>query len=254
MAQRAVAIRALGWRLRVGLATLSRFGSTLGYEYRWPLWTVAATESRIARLLMLTGMGKRWIGSRQIFKMRENRRSTLARNLSVMRLTSLKLESVQGLFLDELRDLYDAENQLLKALPKMAEAATTPALKTAFSQHWEQTKAHVARLDRAFRELDAKASGETCEAMKGLVREGEQFIEAKGEPAVRDAGLIGAAQRVEHYEMAGYGTARTLARRLGYQTLAEVLQQTLNEESEADRKLTAVAESEVNVRATAMSR
>ena len=108
-----------------------------------------------------------------------------------MRLTSLKLESVKDLFLAELRDLYDAENQLLKALPKLAEAATTPALKMAFSQHLEETKGHVGRLDRVLRELDAKPSGETCEAMKGLVKEGEEFIEAKGEPSVRDAGLIG---------------------------------------------------------------
>ena len=172
-------------------------------------------------------------------------------NVLHMRLTSLKLESVQDLFLEELRDLYDAENQLLKALPKMAEAATTPALKLAFSQHLEQTKGHVGRLDRVFRQLDAKPSGETCEAMKGLVKEGEDFVQAKGEPSVRDAGLIGAAQRVEHYEMAGYGTARTLAKRLGYQEIATILQQTLEEEGEADKKLTAVAENEVNVRATA---
>ena len=171
-----------------------------------------------------------------------------------MRLKSLQLESMQDLFVEELRDLYDAENQLLKALPKMAEAATTPALKTAFNQHWEQTKSHVARLDRAFHELEIKSSGESCEAMKGLVKEGEQFIDAKGAPEVRDAGLIGAAQRVEHYEMAGYGTARTLAKHLGYQSIAEVLQETLKEESDADKKLTAVAESEVNVRATATSR
>jgi ferritin-like metal-binding protein YciE len=167
------------------------------------------------------------------------------------RLTSLKLESVQDLFLEELRDLYDAENQLLKALPKMAEAASTPSLKMAFSQHWEQTKGHVGRLDRVFRELDVKPTGGTCEAMKGLVREGEDFVQAKGEPSVRDAGLIGAAQRVEHYEMAGYGTARTLAKRLGFQEIATILHQTLEEEGEADKKLTAVAENEVNVRATA---
>ena len=166
-----------------------------------------------------------------------------------MRLTSLKVESVEDLFLEELRDLYDAENQLLKALPKMAEAATTPALKMAFSQHLEETKGHVGRLDRVFRELDANPSGETCEAMKGLVKEAEQFVQARGEPSVRDAGLIGAAQRVEHYEMAGYGTARTLAKRLGHQEIATILQQTLEEEGEADKKLTAVAENEVNVRA-----
>jgi ferritin-like metal-binding protein YciE len=168
-----------------------------------------------------------------------------------MRLTSLKLESVEDLFLAELRDLFDAENQLLKALPKLAEAASAPALKLAFSQHFEETKGHVARLDRVFRELNVNPSGETCEAMKGLVKEGEEFIQAKGEPAVRDAGLIGAAQRVEHYEMAGYGTARTLAKRLGFQEIATVLQHTLEEEGEADRKLTAVAENEVNARATA---
>jgi ferritin-like metal-binding protein YciE len=108
-----------------------------------------------------------------------------------MRLTSLKLDSVQDLFLEELRDLYDAENQLLKALPKLAEAASTPASKMAFNQHLEETKGHVGRLDRAFRELDAEPSGETCEAMKGLVKEGEEFIHAKGQPTVRDAGLIG---------------------------------------------------------------
>jgi ferritin-like metal-binding protein YciE len=166
-----------------------------------------------------------------------------------MRLTSLKLESVEDLFLAELRDLYDAENQLLKALPKLAEAASAPALKMAFSQHLEETKGHVGRLDRVFRELDITPSGETCEAMKGLVKEGEEFIHAKGEPLVRDAGLIGAAQRVEHYEIAGYGTARTLAKRLGFQEVAAILQDTLEEEGEADRKLTAVAENEVNARA-----
>jgi ferritin-like metal-binding protein YciE len=168
-----------------------------------------------------------------------------------MRVTSLKLESVQDLFLEELRDLYNAENQLLKALPKMAEAASTPALKMAFDQHLEETKGHVSRLDRAFRELGVEPSGETCEAMKGLVKEGKEFIKAKGEPMVRDAGLIGAAQRVEHYEMAGYGTTRTLAKRLGYQEIATLLQETLEEEAKADKKLTSIAESEVNIQATA---
>ena len=187
---------------------------------------------------------------RRILKRTGNRRAGAQRN-PFMRLTSLKLESVEDLFLAELRDLYDAENQLLKALPKLAEAASAPALKLAFSQHLEETKGHVGRLDRVFRELDVKPSGETCEAMKGLVKESEEFIQAKGEPLVRDAGLIGAAQRVEHYEMAGYGTARTLAKRLGFQDIATTLQKTLEEEGEADRKLTAVAENEVNVRATA---
>src|SRR6201993_1702128 len=167
-----------------------------------------------------------------------------------MRLKSLKLESVEDLFLAELRDLYDAENQLLKAIPKLAEAASAPALKLAFSQHLEETKGHIGRLDRVFRELDIKPCGENCEAMKGLVKESEEFIHAKGEPSVRDAGLIGAAQRVEHYEMAGYGTARTLAKRLGLNDIVETLQKTLEEERAADEKLTTVAESDVNLTAS----
>jgi ferritin-like metal-binding protein YciE len=163
-----------------------------------------------------------------------------------MRLTSLKLNSFRDLLLEELRDLYNAEQQLLDGLPKMVDAAKAPDLKSAFKHHLEQTKQHASRLEHVFAGIGEKASGETCEAMKGLIKEGELIIKAEGDPDVRDAGLIGAAQRVEHYEMAGYGTARTLARRLGEQEIASVLQQTLNEEGEADKKLTAIAESHVN--------
>ncbi|MBV8483886.1 MAG: ferritin-like domain-containing protein [Verrucomicrobia bacterium] len=170
-----------------------------------------------------------------------------------MRLTSLKLESVQDLLIAELRDLRNAEEQLVEALPKMAEAASSTELKSAFTHHLEETKKHVTRLDAVFENLNEKASGETCEAMKGLVKEGEEFIHAKGEPDVRDAGLIGAAQRVEHYEMAGYGTARTLAKRLGLHDIAQTLQKTLDEEAAADEKLTAVAEGNVNPTATRMA-
>jgi ferritin-like metal-binding protein YciE len=170
-----------------------------------------------------------------------------------MRLTSLKLESVNDLFLAELRDLYNAENQLVEALPKMAEAASSTELKKAFTHHLEETKKHVTRLGEIFKELKEDPKGETCEAMKGLVKEGEEFIHAKGEPEVRDAGLIGAAQRVEHYEMAGYGTARTLAQRLGFQDCAQILETTLKEEKAADEKLTTVAQSKVNPTATKMS-
>src|SRR6202007_1650594 len=120
--------------------------------------------------------------------------------------------------------------------------------------HLEETRRHVSRLESIFKQIDEKSSGETCEAMKGLVKEGEQFIKAKGEPDVRDAGLIGAAQRVEHYEMAGYGTARTLAKRLGLNEIAGALQKTLEEERAADEKLTTVAESDVNVTATKVAR
>jgi ferritin-like metal-binding protein YciE len=164
-----------------------------------------------------------------------------------MRFTSLKLNSLRDLLLEELRDLYNAEQQLIEALPKMADAAKTPELKSAFRHHLEQTKQHASRIEHVFAAMNEKASGETCEAMKGLIKEGELIIKAEGDPDVRDAGLIGAAQRVEHYEMAGYGTARTLARRLGDHEVASVLQQTLNEEGQANEKLTSIAESQVNV-------
>jgi ferritin-like metal-binding protein YciE len=115
---------------------------------------------------------------------------------------------------------------------------------------WGETRGHVARLEGIFNQIAEKPSGETCEAMKGLLKEGEVLMKAEGDPDVRDAGLIGAAQRVEHYEMAGYGTARCLARRLGENQMAEILQQTLDEEGEANKKLTSIAESEVNVAAS----
>jgi ferritin-like metal-binding protein YciE len=176
-----------------------------------------------------------------------------ARTPIAMRLTSLKLDSVHDLLLAELRDLYNAESQLVEALPKMAEAAASNELKSAFTHHLEETRKHVTRLDGIFQDLNEKSSGETCEAMKGLVKEGEEFIKAKGEPDVRDAGLIGAAQRVEHYEMAGYGTARTLAKRLGFHDIAKTLQTTLDEEGAADEKLTSIAEGNVNPAATEMA-
>ena len=151
-----------------------------------------------------------------------------------MRFTALKLNSLRDLFIEELRDLYSAETQLVGALPKMAEAAASQELASAFKHHLEETRGHVSRLESIFNQIGEKSSGETCEAMKGLIKEGEILVKAEGDPDVRDAGLIGAAQRVEHYEMAGYGTARSLARRLGDNQTAEILQQTLNEEGEAD--------------------
>lgn len=161
-----------------------------------------------------------------------------------MRFTSLKLESLRDLYLEELRDLYSAENQLIAALPKMA-AATDPQLKSAFENHLEQTKTHATRLEGIFRQLGEDPGGETCDAMKGLVTEGESMIKAKGDDAVRDAGLIGAAQRVEHYEMAGYGTVRSLAQKLGETTAVQTLQETLDEEGEADKLLTQIADSQL---------
>ena len=163
--------------------------------------------------------------------------------------TSKKLETLEELFVEQLRDLYDAENQLTKALPKMADAAHSDQLKSAFQEHLGETEGHVARLEQVFNLLGQDASRETCEAMEGLISEGEGIVKAKGDSAVLDAALIAAAQRVEHYEMAGYGTARSLATSLGNARAAELLQQTLDEEAAADRKLTDIAESFANVQA-----
>ena len=170
-----------------------------------------------------------------------------------MKLLSLKLNSLTDVFIQELRDVYSAENQLVDALPKMADAATSNELKMGFEQHLNQTKGHVARLERIFEGLGLDPSGETCEAMEGLISEGKDYISAEGDPAARDAGLIAAAQKVEHYEISAYGTLRTLAKHLNNTTAQELLQQTLDEEAEADRKLTAVAERQVNVGAKAQS-
>jgi ferritin-like metal-binding protein YciE len=150
--------------------------------------------------------------------------------------------------------LHSAETQLVEALPKMAEATSSRELQSAFKHHLEQTRQHVSRLEDIFQQLGEKSSGEICEAMKGLIKEGEILLKAEGDPNVRDAGLIGAAQRDEHYEIAGYGTARSLARRLGEKEAADTLQKTLNEEEEADKKLTSIAESQVNVSAASRGR
>src|ERR1044071_5072981 len=123
----------------------------------------------------------------------------------------MKLDTLQNLYTDELRDLYNAENQLLKALPKMAKAASSEDLKEAFEKHLEQTKGHVERLEQVFEELGEKPKGKTCRAMKGLIEEGSEILEEDGEESVLDAGIIVAAQKVEHYEIAGYGSVRTFA-------------------------------------------
>lgn len=160
------------------------------------------------------------------------------------------MESLKELLIDELKDLYNAESQLVKALPKMAKAAGNPKLKAGFEQHLEETRGHVDRLEQCFRILGEKAKGKTCHAMQGLVEEGKEAIEEDGPDAVRDAQLIGAAQRVEHYEMAAYGTARAFAETLGESEVAELLQETLDEEGETNKKLTALA-AQVNKEASA---
>ena len=161
----------------------------------------------------------------------------------------MSLDSLHDLYVNELKDLYNAENQLLKALPRMAKAATAAALKAAFTEHLAVTQKQVGRLDRIFEGLGVGPKGTKCKAMEGLIEEGKEVMQEDGEPSVIDAALIAAAQRVEHYEMAGYGCVRTFARLLGYEDAARLLQATLDEEGEADKKLTALAETVVNVEA-----
>jgi ferritin-like metal-binding protein YciE len=163
----------------------------------------------------------------------------------------MKLESLETLYVEELRDIYNAENQLLKALPKMAKTANSSELKQAFEDHLEQTKEHVERLDEIFTKLDKKPTGKTCHAMKGLVEEGSEIMEQDGEEFVIDAGLIAAAQKVEHYEIASYGTVRNWAEILGEDDAVELLQQTLDEEGDTDKRLTELAQEVVNVHAAA---
>jgi ferritin-like metal-binding protein YciE len=164
-------------------------------------------------------------------------------------LTSPQLNTLQDLFIEQLQDLYDAEQRLTKALPMMAAAAHDAGLKEAFQQHLRETQNQVKRLEKVFQLLNKKATSKTCEAMKGLVSEGEEAIDAKGDPEVKDAALIAAAQRVEHYEIAAYGTVRTFARRLGQREAARLLEETLNEEKMTDQKLTQLAESGINQQA-----
>ena len=158
----------------------------------------------------------------------------------------MKLDTLQKLYVEELRDLYNAENQLLKALPKMAKAASSEELKNAFEKHLEQTETHVERLEQVFEELDQTPKGKTCRAMKGLIQEGSEILEEEGDPSVLDAGIIVAAQKVEHYEIAGYGSVRTFANLLNQEKAAELLQATLDEESEANKLLNGLAEIIVN--------
>ena len=164
----------------------------------------------------------------------------------------MKLNSLQALYKEQLKDLYSAEQQLIRALPKMAKSASSPQLKNAFQQHLEQTKGHAARIERLFQDLDGSPRGKKCKGMEGLIAEGEEMIKEDADPDVKDAGLI-AANRVEHYEIAGYGTVRTYARVLGMQEHVRMLQQTLDEEGNADKKLTQLAESGINLEAASGS-
>jgi ferritin-like metal-binding protein YciE len=158
---------------------------------------------------------------------------------------------LEELLIDELKDIYSAENQIVKALPKLAKAASSPELKRAFERHLEETRRQVERLDQIGQALDTKLTGKKCKGMEGLIEEGKEIIEEDLDDNAKDAGLIGAAQKVEHYEIAAYGTARTHAELLGYTKAAKLLQQTLDEEGATDKKLTQLAESIINVEAAA---
>ncbi len=160
----------------------------------------------------------------------------------------MKKDSLQELYIDELRDLYNAETQLVKALPKMAKAASNDQLRKAFEEHLGQTEEHVSRLEQIFEQLEQKPSGKKCLGMEGLVKEGSETMKEDYAEAVMDAAIIGAAQRVEHYEMAGYGTVRALAELLGETDHASLLEQTLEEEKQADQKLNQLSQ-EINPQA-----
>jgi ferritin-like metal-binding protein YciE len=163
--------------------------------------------------------------------------------------SSSHFDSLEDLFVHQLEDLYDAEKRIRDGLVQMAGAAHNPELRQAFETHLAETEGQITRLERVFQQIGREPERETCEAAKGLIREGSEMIKATGDADVKDAGLIAAAQRVEHYEIAGYGTARTLANQLGHTGAAALLQETLEEEGRTDKLLTRIAESGINMRA-----
>ena len=157
-----------------------------------------------------------------------------------------KMESLNDLFVDELRDLYNAENQLVKALPKMAQAAESRDLRNALEEHLTQTKDQIERLDKVFKSLDVPERGKECVGMRGIIQEGQELLKGKASPSVKDAGIITAAQKTEHYEIASYGSVCAFAEQLGYDEEAKLLKQTLSEEKKADELLTKIAERHIN--------
>jgi len=161
----------------------------------------------------------------------------------------MKLNNLNDLFMHELKDVYNAEQQIMKALPKMAKAATSNDLRNAFETHLRETEKQIERLDMVFDKLGEKAKGEKCKAMEGIIREAEDMMSENADSDVMDAALIACAQRVEHYEIAGYGTLCTYAKQLGHNEVVNMLQMTLDEEKNTDMKLTAIAESKINIKA-----
>lgn len=165
-----------------------------------------------------------------------------------MAMFSMDVNNLQQLFVEQLRDLYDGEQQITKALPKLIEKASSPELKSALKEHLDITRQQITRLDQIFSQLGEKSSGDTCKGMKGVIAEGDDLVSKGNDPAVIDASIITSAQRVEHYEIAGYGTVKTYARQLGKNSFAQTLEQILSEEKDADQKLSQIADT-INVRA-----
>jgi len=165
----------------------------------------------------------------------------------------MKITTLEDLLVDELKDIYSAENQMIKALPKMAKAAELSDLRSAFETHLDQTRVHAKRIEQICADLNIKPSGKKCMGMQGLLEEGGEIMKADAQPEPLEAGLIGAAQRVEHYEIAAYGTARAHAKQLGFMKAADLLGQTLEEEKQTNRRLTELAENEINVQAAMIS-
>ena len=182
--------------------------------------------------------------------MAARRRRGYAREKPLTLFIMPSVNSLKELLVEQIKDLYSAETQLIKALPKMAKAASDADLKAGFEEHLEQTKTHAQRIEQIMEQLDESPKGKKCKAMEGLLEEGKEVLEMDGDPALIDSALIAAAQKVEHYEMAGYGSARTFAERLGEDQIAEILQTTLDEEGDTDKRLTQIAE-EIDIEATA---
>lgn len=162
----------------------------------------------------------------------------------------MKFETLRDLYLQELKDLYNAESQILKALPRMAKAASSPQLQEVFQQHLEQTKNQVQRLDQIFTNMGLPSKGIKCQGMEGILSEGEELLGQNAEPSIKDAALIASAQKVEHYEMAGYGSVRSYAKILGDEDAVNLLDQTLSEEKDADKRLSKIAEKTITKEAT----
>jgi ferritin-like metal-binding protein YciE len=163
--------------------------------------------------------------------------------------TSKELNSLEDLLVDQLSDLYDAEQRITEALPMMADAAHSQHLKEAFAQHLDETRGQINRLERVFQKMGRETQRVTCDGIKGIISEGQTYLDMQGDPDVKDAALIACAQRVEHYEIAGYGCVRTYAQRLGRDDVAQILQASLDEEGKTDHRLSELAEESINPKA-----